>query len=355
MDINTQVNSIVESIIADIQEQVKAQVLSTVQRQISAQIAQIDFRSLFNSAFKSALADQTFTFPSQSIPAEAIDVTNLRFSGDNIAGGIITNFGSTGIDDKSTACQLSIFDEVTVIENNLLTKDLTVKGTTTIEGDLNVTGTLPEDSALFKNIVSATTQNVRTSLNQVVFSSYADMVLNRIQSDGLDLNKIKLNGADIVEGNTLSNTITQSNLQKVGQLKELQVQGETLLSGSLYTSSVRVGINTIEPTQALSIWDQEVEIGFGKKSGNTAIIEAPRPQTLIISANGKNNLTLTPDGDVTVNKINMGSMSFTSASVPPSNNQPAGSVVFNSNPSLGGPLGWVSLGDARWANFGIID
>jgi len=29
--------------------------------------------------------------------------------------------------------------------------------------------------------------------------------------------------------------------------------------------------------------------------------------------------------------------------------------VFNSNPSLGGPLGWVSLGDARWANFGIID
>jgi len=29
--------------------------------------------------------------------------------------------------------------------------------------------------------------------------------------------------------------------------------------------------------------------------------------------------------------------------------------VFNANPTLGGPLGWVSLGDARWANFGLVD
>jgi hypothetical protein len=144
-------------------------------------------------------------------------------------------------------------------------------------------------------------------------------------------------------------------LQTVGQLKELQVQGESLLSQTLYTTNKRVGINTIEPAQALSVWDQEIEIGFGKKENNTAVIGTPRSQTLIVGSNGKNNLTLTPDGATTVNRINMGSMSFTVGDMPPGDNQPRGAIVFNSNPSLGGPLGWVSLGDARWANFGVID
>ena len=100
---------------------------------------------------------------------------------------------------------------------------------------------------------------------------------------------------------------------------------------------------------------REIEFGFGKQTNGVGIIELPRNQTLVISTNGKNHLTLTPDGATTVNKINMGSMSFSVGDMPPQDNQPKGSVVFNSNPSLGGPLGWVSLGDARWANFGFID
>ena len=250
---------------------------------------------------------------------------------------------------------MSIFDSVTVVENNLVTKDLTVKGTTIIEGDLNVTGTMPEDSPLFKNVVRAASDEVRLNLDQVIFKSYADMVFQQIKQDGLDLNQITVNGQQVVNGPNLGMGIINSNLQRVGQLHELQVGGESFLSGTLYTTNKRVGVNTIEPAQALSIWDQEIEIGFGKKENNTAIIGTPRSQTLVISSNGKNNLTLTPDGATTVNKINMGSMSFTTGATPPNDNQPRGAIVFNSNPSLGGPLGWVSLGEARWANFGVID
>ena len=250
---------------------------------------------------------------------------------------------------------MTIRDDVTVVENNLLTKDLTVKGTTTIEGDLNVTGEIPESSAMFIKFVDAATNNVRSSLDQVVFDTYADMVINTIKKDGLDLNKIKLNGEDIINGVNLSNAITSSNLQKVGQLTELQVRGETLLGETLYVSGKRVGINTIEPSQVFSIWDQEIEIGFGKKTTNVALINVPRNQTLIISTNDKNNLTLLPDVSVTVNRINLVSLSMSSSDKPPMDNQDRGTIVFNSNPNLGGPLGWVSLGDARWANFGIID
>ena len=335
--------------------QIEKESLKSIAGTVSQQVNTIDFKTLYQSAVVDSIVSEIVTFPDHSIPLNSLNLENLRLTGDSIQGGIIQNFGSTGIDDQATACQVTIMDEVTVVENNLLTKDLTVKGTATIEGDLNVTGTIPESSHLFQSVVAAATNNVRTSLDQVVFKSYADMVLNTIRADGLDLTKITVNGQEVVNGNNLSTFITASNLQKLGVLQELQVQGESLFADTMYISTKRVGINTIEPSQALSIWDQEIEVGVGKQSNNTAIIGTPRNQTLVVSSNGKNNLVLTPDGAATVNKINMGTMSFTVGDAPPSNNQPKGSIVFNSNPSLGGPLGWVSLGDAKWANFGVID
>jgi hypothetical protein len=353
MDIEKSVNQIVEGIISDIKTQVEAQVLEVIRTHVAASVAQINIVELFNASFASSIKNRSFTFPEASIPGQAIDPTNWLVSGNNIQGGIIKNFGSSGIDDHATSCQLSIFDSVTVVENNLVTKDLTVKGTTTIEGDLNVTGTMPPDSALFQNVVQAASNTVKS--DPTVFQSYADIVFKQIKDNGLDLNQIKLNGQDIVVGSSLGSNILDSNLQKVGALKELQVSGESFLSATLYTTNTRVGINTIEPAQALSVWDQEVEIGLGKQTSNTAVIETPRKQTLVLSSNGKNNISLNTDGSTTVNKINMGNMSFAVGNMPPSDDQPKGSVVFNSNPSLGGPLGWVSLGNSTWANFGVID
>ena len=335
--------------------EVQAQSIKLTTEAINAQIARIDFAQMLQSTLTSAIQTQSIKYPDASIPGTAIDASNLTLSGSVINGGIIQNFGSTGIDDKATACQLTVMDDITVVENNLLTKDLTVKGTATVEGDLIITGTIPESSPAYIQIVAAATDNVRTSLDQVVFQSYADMVFDQIKAKGLDLAQISLNGQDIVVGSSLSNLITESNLQKVGQLRELQVSGETLLSQTLYTTGQRVGINTIEPTQALSVWDQEIEIGFGKLSNNTGIIGSSRNQTLVIGTNNKNNLTLTPDGGVAVNQLTLGFITMSSASAPPTTDSPKGTVVFNSNPSLGGPLGWVSLGNATWANFGIID
>jgi hypothetical protein len=353
MNIEKSVNQIVENIVSDIKTQVENQVVEIIRTQVSAAVSKINIVELFNASFSTSIKNRTFEFPEASIPAWAIDPTDWIISGSNIQGGIIKNFGSSGIDDKALTCQLSIFDSVTVVENNLVTKDLTVKGTTTIEGDLNVTGTMPEDSALFKNVVRASAGAIKA--DPTVFQTYVDAVFKQIKDTGIDLNQIKLNNQDIFVGQALGNSIINSNLQTVGQLKELQVAGESLLSGTLYTTNQRVGVNTIEPAQALSIWDQEVEIGIGKQSSSTAVIGVPRNQTLVLSSNGKNNITLTPDGATAVNRLNIGSMTFSVADMPPHDNQPTGSVVFNSNPSLGGPLGWVSLGEARWANFGVID
>jgi hypothetical protein len=353
--IEAQLSSRLDLVYADISAKVQAQSATIITQAVSAQVNTIDFNAMCQSALVNAIQQQTFSYPDASIPGSAIDQGRLLISGNNVTGGIITNFGSTGIDDRAENCQLTIMDDVTVVENNLLTKDLTVKGTVTIEGDLNVTGTVPETSPLYVSIVNAATNNVRTSLDQVVFQNYADMVFDQIRTNGLDLTAITLNGQKIVENNTLANNVINSNLQKVGQLKELQVQGETFLSGTLYSTNQRVGINTIEPSQALSVWDQEVEIGISKQAPNVGMIGTPRNQALIISSNGKNNIVANPDGSVTINQLNIGNVILASSARPPSDTQPKGTIVFNENPTLGGPLGWVSLGNAKWANFGLVD
>lgn len=344
-------NTVATSITATVQENAVKQSVS----QITAQINKIDFPQLCQATLLTAFKNQQLDFPMNSIPAAAINPIGWVLSGSNVKGGLFENFSSTGIDDRALSCQLSIFDHTTVVENNLVTKDLTVKGTTTIEGDLNVTGTLPETSPLFVSIVNAATNNVRSSLDGSVFSGYADYVFNKIREQGLDLGVIKLNGQEIVSGQSLAYNITTSNLQRVGELKELQVQGEAFLSGTLYSSGKRVGINTIEPANTVSIWDQEIELGIGKRAVNVAAIELPRNQTLILSTNGQDNVTLHPTGATEVKKLVIGDISITAAGQPPADNQPKGAIVFNSNPNLGGPLGWVSLGNANWANFGIID
>jgi hypothetical protein len=111
----------------------------------------------------------------------------------------------------------------------------------------------------------------------------------------------------------------------------------------------------MDPATALSIWDEEIEIGIGKKSQNTARIATAREHTLVLGTNKQDNITLTPDGVATIPKLRIGNMLFSSSATPPNYNAPRNTVVFNEFPNIGGPLGWVSLGDARWANFGIID
>ena len=350
-ELSIRVNDLATNLATQVQSKSIQLANDTIQQQVNA----INFQELCQSALITAIQSNRFSFPEASVPGVAVDVATLRLSGENIVGGIVKSFGSTGIDDKATACQLSIFDDVTVVENNLLIKDLTVKGTATIEGDLVVTGRVPEDSGMFVNLVDSVSLRVKNGLNHDVFSGFSDLVFNQIRENGLDLTKITLNGTEVVSGGNLSNNITFSNLQRVGTLSELRVGGESLLSQTLYTTNKRVGINTVEPAHALSVWDQEIEFGFSKRETNVAVFETPRNQRLVISTNGKNNLVLMPEGGVVVDKITIGATTLSSASVPPNYDAPHGVIVFNSSPTIGGPLGWVSLGGARWANFGFID
>ena len=355
MDIEQQLKKIIDGITQQVIDQVKADVESAVAEAVAEHSAKFD--QLTVDAFGRVIKDnlKSIDFPSASIPVAALNFEKQKLTGNNIHGGIITSFGSTGIDDRATDCQITILDDNTVIENNLVAKDLTVKGVTTLEGDVIIRGVIPVDSQAFQNLVTYSSNAVKESLDHSLFEDYSDILFESIKKDGLDLTSIKLNGKEIVRNTQLMPSITDSSLQTVGVLKQLQVSGESLFSETLYATRKRVGINTMDPSAALTVWDEEIELQVGKRAKDSAWINTPRPQRLVISSNNKENIICDTDGSTKINQLKIGTQAFTSDTQAPSYESTKGTVVFNANPSLGGPMGWICLGGAKWANFGIID
>jgi hypothetical protein len=327
-----------------------------VNEAIQNHVKNIDFNSAIVATLTGILENKLteFDFPDNSVPSTAIAFTK-PISGDNVEGGIIRGFASTGIDDKSSSIQVTVLDSHTVIENQLLANEITIKSTAKFEGDIHLNGTIEQTSPGFVTIVNTAKDRVKADLNDEFFADFGRLVFEQIQRDGIDLTRVTLNGQEIVKDKRLGPAITASNLQELGVLKELQVSGEALLYNTLYTTSRRVGINTLEPNAALSLWDDEIDINIGKRQQGVAFIGSSRDQLIVLGTNGKTNLILNTDGSVTTPKVHLGNMTMSSADTPPNYDAPKATVVFNANPSLGGPLGWVSLGGARWANFGIIE
>jgi hypothetical protein len=351
-----QIDKALSASAANIVQNISATAERIVNETAKAHVNGLDINLITQNAVSKLLDDKLkdFKFPEKSIKSSAIDF-DQTISGDYVNGGIIHNFASDGIDDKARSIQVTVLDTHTVVENELLTRKITIKESSTFEGDIHLNGNVVLTSPGFVSVVNAARDQVKSDLNQDLFTTYSDLIFNKIRTDGIDLNRVTLNGEEIVVNNSLSGGITSSNLKRVGVLDDLQVKGEMLVAGSFFVGHQRIGINTLEPTYALTLWDEDAELIMGKKQGGIAQIGTTRNQSVMLTANMKNNLLLNPDGSVTISQLNMGTMSFTSAAQPPTYNAPKGSVVFNASPSLGGPLGWVSLGDARWANFGIIE
>ncbi len=328
------------------------EITEKVTKEVSARLAGIDIYEAVKHHVKHTIQDRlsSLEFPPKSIPVEALK-GEIQICADNIQPGIIKNFESTGIQDNATDCIVTVLNEATVIENKLVARGLEVIGTTVLKGDIVLQGELTTDTASFRRLVDYSKAAVLNNIGPELFNTFQQTLFERVRAEGIDLNKLKLNGQEIIKGNILSATITESNLETVGALKELQVTGESLLTNTLYTGNRRVGINTIEPSATLTIWDEDVEINMGKHSAGTAKISSR--QNLVLGSKGQ--LKLDIDGNVSVKAIQIGNIELTSSANPPREAKPKGLIVLNENPSLGGPLGWISLGEGRWGNFGIID
>jgi hypothetical protein len=318
-----------------------------VRKQLSTMDMSSTIRDSVERVVKQNLTD--VIFPDASIPATAINFKNFTFSGGQIKDGIHEGFGSIGIDDQATDCMLSVFDDYVVVENHLLAQNATIKNSLTVEGDLVIKGDINTDSRGFQRFVNQAVERTKTDIKETMLDGLADATIEKLKVQGIEASKLTIKGKLVLDDEGLGKSIVTSNLQKVGTLVELRVRGETLLTDTLYVTSKRAGVNTLEPSRAWAVWEEECETVMGKYEKNTGYIGSVRNQKVVLGSNNNVNIVLEVDGSTKITNLKLGNIRVNSTDTMPNWAGKSGDVYFNEDPAVGKPMGWVCLGGERWA------
>lgn len=351
----------IDAIIKRITEQVNSTLVKSANEQIAnavtRQLNNVDITAVIGSLVETKVHSLVSggAIPNKSIPHNSIEFKGFTISGDQVKGGIIEGFGSTGIEDLAKSVKLSVLDNLTVSENPLVAPAASIKGKLSVDGDLTLKGTINADSPAVAQLTALTVEQVRQGLNEELFQGFSNLISKNINEQGLDLNIIKQGGREVVNNNQLGYHIVDSNLQRLGLVRDLQTQGETLLCDTLYVTGRRVGVNTMDPSSTLTVWDDEVELVAEKRSQDTGFLGTKRHQRVVLGSNSKDNITLNPDGTVEIASLSIGNVPMSSASVAPNYEAITGTIVWNESAGIGGYAGWICIGGARWAKFGKIE
>jgi hypothetical protein len=260
---------------------------------------------------------------------------------------ILEKFSSTGIDDRATACQLTVMDDTVVIENQLTAKNINVINAAVMQ-DLVVTGSVNIDNTSWKQLSDGIADRTLERLSEEWRKTLVSQVADEIRNKGIDFDQITMAGQPVIQGTSLTRHVTDSSLQTVGVLKTLQVQGETHLNNTVSVINRRLGINTQSPEMALSVWDEEVSIIIGKHKAKQAYIGTSRDSAVAIGVNRVPHIEIDTDGLTTVKKLRVGLHKISHDVQVPGWSGTRGDIVFNASPGADRVFAWVCLGAHRW-------
>lgn len=263
------------------------------------------------------------------------------------------NFTTPGISDRATATQLTVTDGTVVVENELATNHLSVYADAGVYGtlvvnNLVVKGRINTDNRSWTELSDSISAQVLDSVIGQWTQTLVDSVLERTKQSGIDFGSITVDGAKLLDGNALGNFVTETNIQKIGTLRDLTVSGAVRLANTATVKNRRVGINTEDPEAALSIWDEEVAIVIGKLSDKKAFVGTARAQDLSIGVNRKAAININTDGLTTINQLRVDRFRIGHAAEVPGYSGTRGDLVLNSDPKPGTPFAWVCLGAFSW-------
>ena len=273
-------------------------------------------------------------FPDNSIPLKSIAFALGSLSGDYVSGGLIKNFGSTGIDDKSNNVQLTILDDHVVVENQFTAMNITAADTLTAK-NLTLTGTLEIGTDI---------------LDHGPFSQMIQMHSQMIVDQALESFQVLFkDGNPLVSTDTLAPSVSISNLRKLGNLIELNVMGDANFGETLYVGSKRIGINTDEPRGALTIRDEETELSFSKSGSRTMYVgSSTRGQSLELGTNNQSRITLKDDIIEVKNPVRVMGIKFSvSGTIPDAAGEP-NEIVFVLSAHADQPRFYICLGGNQW-------
>ncbi len=340
-------------------------------------------------------------------PAPVINDRSL--SGNKINGGMITNFSSRGISDQSSRMILMVDDDGITVDT--IDTD-TLEGNVNVTGDLDVQGNITAQK-LHVNELTADIRNERsTSLEfegDIVAgkglvwktSDYArQFVYNEnphrmFSSENIDLARSKhysIGSVPVITETDLGSTIINSSLTNLGVLDSLSVNGNVDFDGYLFweAESNRLGIGTQSPNATLSIANLDAEFiidsenDSGIRIGNwtnddlqivtddTTRLTVKANGNIIVGSQGSDNARVHVHGKLGVGVANIdsdvslstaGPIKFdgrkmeNGAAAPTAGVYAVGDIVWNTNPTPTGYVGWVCVRDGTpgvWKAFGAI-
>jgi hypothetical protein len=227
---------------------------------------------------------------------------------------------------------------------------------------------------------------------QIVFNGNPDRFF---VSESIDLDKdknISIGGTKIIDGKELGPTITKSNLQQVGRLKGLIVDGSLNINQYLIYNGAtdRLGLGTEAPNAALSVAENAIEVMLGTTdqmhgmvgtfastdfdivTDNTARISVKANGNIDLGNQNRNPIQVKINGKLSIG-VNVpdpsvdlhvagpvrfnGHIQMYAAAPPTEGTYTVGDIIWNSNPRVGIGIGWVCLragSPGAWYPFGEI-
>jgi hypothetical protein len=321
--IETNINKLVDQICADPAwtERVERMINQTVVQRTVSMIASTDINTVIKDR-----VDENLTTVHQKL---------------------MQNFSSNGISDQATACQLTVMDDTTVIENELVANNLQVVGNTYIK-DLTVTGSINTDNRSWDTLAEAVGKKTLNQISIEWQDQLIQQVTEKITQQGINFDSVKIQDKLLVAGNVLSSSITDTNIQQLGQLKNLQVKGEAHIYNTVSVVNRRLGVNTTTPESALSVWDEEVAVIIGKHQAKQAYIGTSRDQSLVLGVNRQPQIEIDISGLTRIKKLQVGLQKISHDSQVPGWSGTRGDIVFNSSPGPDRVFAWVCLGAHKW-------
>lgn len=269
---------------------------------------------------------------------ETLDTVHKKF---------MQNFSTNGISDQASQTQLTVMDDNVVVENQLIAKDLQIVGNT-LTKDLTVTGSINTDNQSWKNLALEISRRTLDQLDTEWQNRLVMQVRETISQQGIDFDHVKVQGEQLISNNTLSSAITESNLQKIGHLRNLTVKGEAHINETVSVVNRRLGINTATPESALSVWDEEVCVIVGKHKSKQAFVGTSRDQGLCLGVNRETQVEIEATGLTKIKKLQVGLHKIAHDTQVPGWSGTRGDIVFNCSPGPDRVFAWICLGAHKW-------
>ena len=261
---------------------------------------------------------------------------------------ILKSFTSTGITDQATKLELTVMDDVVVVENCLTAKSIEAVDSLRVQ-NLIVTGSINTDNESWNSLIGDIEQKTLAQLTTAWNNNLVEQAITQIQEHGIDFEEVRIGGEKVINGKQLTRAVLDSSLQSVGVLKTLTVSGEAKFNNdTLNVLNKRLGVNTDAPEKALSVWDEEVSIVIGKHKLNQAYVGTNREQGIAIGVNREPQIEINIDGLTRIKQLQVGLHKISHSVQVPGWTGTRGDIVFNANPGADRVFAWVCLGGYKW-------